>query len=411
VANLRSELKSRHAYMRRLYDDLKGSSFARAGWNTEVRARRTLGSDDTVEHWFLAEHFLITWSNWRGLFDRFRGYFGQPEDAFPKTWAQMITNCDVLVYQLAREEELDQLIAKSWIDPDLVLNRVVKRHRYDIASIYTQIARGHERAALLVQAERAQPKFARTKKDIVKQSAPESVARDRVAFAMARSVAFEQNEQLLELWHTLPRRVQHQAWTHLRHYLHAVLGVSWLVDTAAGVSALLSLSLRNQPMSLSLQKPDGLPGLDSPISGSVARLLDRLRIAIAELGYEAVIEDLSSAELIGGEDSLLASEDVMVVPGHLADTSRPIVLAATKGWSGKEPQSFAKVMRQVKARLIESRGTIQVVVVFCDCWDSASFEDEQREELRAHDQNGIRFVFVLVGVPDKTLVPIPVEFV
>jgi hypothetical protein len=82
---------------------------------------------------------------------------------------------------------------------------------------------------------------------------------------------------------------------------------------------------------------------------------------------EAVIEDLPSPDLIGGEDSMPASEDVMVVPGHLADTSQPILLAATKGGNGKEPLSFAKVMRQVKARLIESRGTIQVVIVFCGC--------------------------------------------
>jgi hypothetical protein len=142
---------------------------------------------------------------------------------------------------------------------------------------------------------------------------------------------------------------------------------------------------------------------------AIPALLDRLKVAIAELGYEAVIEDLCSPELIGGEDSLLASEDVMVVPGHLTDTSRPILLAAKKGWSGKEPQSFAKVMRHVKARLTESRGTIQVVIVFCDCWASTSFEEEHREELRAHDQNGVRFLFVLVGVPDKTLVPIAVE--
>jgi hypothetical protein len=99
----------------------------------------------------------------------------------------------------------------------------------------------------------------------------------------------------------------------------------------------------------------------------------------------------------------------MVVPGHLADISRPILLAVTKEWGGKEPQSFAKVMLQVKARLIESRGTIQVVIIFCDCWDSASLEEEHREELRAHHQNGVRFVFVLVGVPEKTLVSIPVE--
>ena len=100
----------------------------------------------------------------------------------------------------------------------------------------------------------------------------------------------------------------------------------------------------------------------------------------------------------------------MVIPGHLADEPRPILLAVAKGWGGKEPLSFVKVMRQVKARLIEARGAIQVVIVFCDCWDSASFQEEHREELNAHDQNGVRFLFVMVGVPDRVLVPVPVEF-
>ncbi len=161
-------------------------------------------------------------------------------------------------------------------------------------------------------------------------------------------------------------------------------------------------------MSTSLQEPAVLSGLVDPISSSVARLLNRIKTAIAELGYEAVIEDLLSPELIGGEESLLASEDVMVVPGHLADSGRPNLLAVTKGWSGKEPHSFTRVMRHVKARLIESRGTIQAVIVFCDCWDSASFRGEQREELRAHNSNGVRFFFMLVGVPDSTLIPVPV---
>ena len=88
-------------------------------------------------------------------------------------------------------------------------------------------------------------------------------------------------------------------------------------------------------MALSLLKPAGLARLDSPISGSVARLLDRLKTTIAELGYAAVIENLPSPELIGGENSLLASDDVMVVPGQLADSFRPILLAATKGRGGK----------------------------------------------------------------------------
>lgn len=159
-------------------------------------------------------------------------------------------------------------------------------------------------------------------------------------------------------------------------------------------------------MSISLQEP---AGLIDPTSSSVAGLLDRLKTAIAELGYDAVIEDLSSPELIGGEDSLLASEDVMVGPGHLADSTRPILLAVTKRWSGKGPHSFARVMRHFKARLIESRGTIQVVIVLSDCWDSASFQEEHRDELSAHDSNGVRFLFVLVGVPDSTLVPVPVR--
>ena len=48
--------------------------------------------------------------------------------------------------------------------------------------------------------------------------------------------------------------------------------------------------------------------------------------------------------------------------------------------------------------------TIKVVIVFGDCWDSASFREEQGEELGAHSRNGVRFQFVLVGVPDRVLV-------
>jgi hypothetical protein len=172
---------------------------------------------------------------------------------------------------------------------------------------------------------------------------------------------------------------------------------------------LLSISWRRQIVSLALQQPAGLPEIETPISGAVARLLDRLKTAIAELGYETVIEDLSSPELVGGEDSLRGSDQVMVVPGYLDDASRPILLAVTKGWGGKEPQSFAKVMRQVKTRLIEARGAIQVVVVFCDCWESASFEEEHREELGAFERNGLRFLFLLVGVPNTVLIQVPVE--
>ena len=34
--------------------------------------------------------------------------------------------------------------------------------------------------------------------------------------------------------------------------------------------------------------------------------------------------------------------------------------------------------------MIESNGTIKVVIVFCDSWDSTSFEEEHREEPGPH---------------------------
>ena len=49
------------------------------------------------------------------------------------------------------------------------------------------------------------------------------------------------------------------------------------------------------------------------------------------LGYEVAMEDLPFPEMMEGEDSLLASDDVTVVPGHSADASRPILLGVTKG--------------------------------------------------------------------------------
>ena len=172
----------------------------------------------------------------------------------------------------------------------------------------------------------------------------------------------------------------------------------------------MGLSSKRQPGSAALQKPAGLPGLECPRSGSATKLIDRLKTAVGEPGYDAVIDDLSSPELFGGEDSLVASEYVVVIPGNREDGARPILLAATKGWGGAAPRSFAKVMRQVKARLIEANGATGVAIVFCDCWDSASFEEEHREELRAFAKNGVRFVFFLVGVPQTNLVPLPVGF-
>ena len=48
---------------------------------------------------------------------------------------------------------------------------------------------------------------------------------------------------------------------------------------------------------------------------------------------------------------------------------------------------------------------LEVILVFCDAWDSRSFREEHREELSA---DGVGFVFMLVGVPENILAPLPV---
>lgn len=404
MADHRRELKSLYDALRRLYADLHGTTLARRNWHAEVPARRTLGSDERIEHWFLAEHFLTTWSHWGGLFERFCRYFGQPADSFPRTWSQFIANCDGLVFRLTRDEALDEIIARSWTDPDDSAFRPLARRKYDIATIYSQVARAHERAQLVVRSQKVEIRT------ISKEATIQKAARGRGVLATTRRVIAEQNDRLVERWHDLPRGVQDRVWFHLRHYLHAVLGVSWLVDVAEpGTSALLSLSWRMQAVPRPMRKLSLDLDESPPASALLERLQERLQTAIRELGYEAVVEDLISDDMIGGDDSPLASDQVMVIPGHMDDSSRPILLAATRGWNGKDPLSFTRVIRQVKARLIAGAGTIRHVVVLCDAWDTPAFEDEHREELEAHARRGVGFSFVLVGFSSRMFATIPIE--
>ena len=160
------------------------------------------GSNATIEHWFLAEHYLINWSNWTGLLDRFRRCFGQEIDNFPKSCSQLIANCNVLAFGLARDAELDEAIARSWSDQEPMVGRVGKCGDFDMPSVYTQIARNYERAQVLSRADQVQPDSA------VKAKLFKQMTIGRGDFGMSRSVILEQNERLLDRWQELPRRVQ-----------------------------------------------------------------------------------------------------------------------------------------------------------------------------------------------------------
>jgi hypothetical protein len=126
-----------------------------------------------------------------------------------------------------------------------------------------------------------------------------------------------------ESWQELPRRVQDQVWILLLHNLHSIRDVLWLiVEETSRVSALLAIRWRKRSTSISVQESAGLLRADSPLSGAAACTFDRTKTAIGELGYEVAMEDLSFPEMMGGEDTLLASDDVTVVPGHTMPTRR-----------------------------------------------------------------------------------------
>jgi hypothetical protein len=324
-----------------------------------------------------------------------------------------------LVSSLIRERGLDETITVSWSASDGDRDFLSDTRTFDIVSIYTRFTQNHERATLLAHAGRVQQPLQK-KETVIEQALPPAEILPR-----ARHDAETQTQVLLGLWPRLPRRVREPLWLHLRHYLHATLSVSWLLDTSPRTSALLSLSWSHQTMPPSLTDvtdilPPGSPTVPTPlnppgrlepeIADAAAKLLARLQKAIAELGYATFLEDSLSPDLMGGEDSLLGTDSVMVVPGHQPDSSQPILLALTTGWNGKGALSFTKVFRQVKTRLIEARGAVKLVVVLCDTWQSPTFDDDQREELGAHFRNGVKFLFLLVGVPDRGLVPVPVSF-
>ncbi len=143
---------------------------------------------------------------------------------------------------------------------------------------------------------------------------------------------------------------------------------------------------------------------------TIVKMLERIGMVIAELGYDALLEDVFSSDLVGGNSSLLGSDEVTVVPGDQQDATKPILLALTKGCTGSGALSFPRVMQQVKTRLIEGEGMIKVVVICCDSWDSTSFQESHSEELSAHHRKGVEFLLLLVGVPNQVLIPIPVRF-
>jgi hypothetical protein len=385
-----------------LYQDASTPVFARLDWNGTTFARRTLAEGVPIEVWFLAEHFLQTWHDWHGLWDRCLRYFGQPSERFPRKWSDMDTRCLDLAKRLLRDAQLDEIVAASWrrgLAADVRQGRVKEP---SAESFTYQAIINHGRLSLLLTAETWAD-------DSGAAPGPPSASIWPNALATTRQI----NARLSALWDELPRRVREQGLWQFRNYRRANLLASWLLAdsplaTRTQQSAFLHALTAEQPVTPTTEDFIRLLNVADGDRRTVARVLQRLTQAIAEFGYDEFIEDVTSGDFLGGDDSPVGSSDINLIPAKDQGTCRTTLLAVSKGADKRAALGFARIMARVKTHLIDCGDTTRVVLFLCDHWSPTTLE-EHLEELRAHHRRGVRFLFLLAGTPSRLIAPVAVD--
>ena len=121
---------------------------------------------------------------------------------------------------------------------------------------------------------------------------------------------------------------------------------------------------------------------------TVNRVLLRVQATIAEIGYDAFVEDIVSADFQGGDESLVGSDAINVIPGHGKAACCPTLLAVSKGYT--KTIGFPNIMKQVREHLIHCINKTRTVVVLRDYWQPVMLDDHIGD-LRAHHERGVRF--------------------
>ena len=406
-------------------------------------ARQSLGNDIQVELWYLAEHFLLEWHDWHMLKDRFPRYFGEPEKPFPLSWQRLDGACAVLANQLLRQNELDQLVFHSWL-PNGTVGNMQQGAQPTVRDVYQIVVQNYRRWSLLrdAVAGRLEPVA-----DPGKESKPAGEV-----WAKCRQLVVELNEKTVASCQPLMDVLGRDLRFHLRHYCHANLLVSWLMNGAdetdlsprgdgrgdgsgagygdgtgdgrgdgsgtglgdgtgdanggvsdrviRGRSALFHLLAERIPM------PPMATFLshfqDTELQATAGRVLERIVAAIAEIGYDAFVDDVTCSEFRGGPESLVGASAINLIPSQAHGPCHSVLLAVSRG--EKKAGGFPSVMRQVKEHLIRCPATRAVIVV-CDHWRP----DEHIGDLRACHDRGVRFMFLLVGIPGRVVAPVAVD--
>lgn len=384
-----------------LYADLQPPVFARQEWGGTVYARNSLGDDVQVEVAYLAEHFLLAWNDWRGLKDRYLRYFGQPEEKLPKAWQKFGARCQTLAYQIGRDSRLDQIISHGW-QTTTSATRLAGRKDVSARSIFHDLVMNHRRLMLVVILEPREEDA---------DELPKAARARGKPWHEAPGVAWRLNQDLVREWDDVSRTVRSDTLWLLRNYQRTTLAVSWLQDETSQLarytrSAFVHALTSEKHVSPSIEHFQVQLNIEAEDRQVVVELLRRIESAIAELGYDNFVDDVSSSEFLGGRDSPIGAGRVNVIPGHPRPICCTTLLAVSRG--EKKAIGFPNVMKQVREHLIECVGRTKVAIIMCDHWRPTMLDDHIGD-LRAHYRQGVRFLFLMVGAPGRVIAPVGVD--
>jgi hypothetical protein len=384
----------------KLFADLEPPVFARQDWEGSVYARRSLGDDVRVEVWYLAEHFLLAWNDWWGLSERYLRYFGQPDEKLPRTWRKLASKCRSLADRIVRDSMLDQFVSHNWIVPT-AMTRLVGEDADSPRSLFHALVMNHRRLTLMMLLE-SHPKRLEVKVSKVMSEGP--------IMPESSGIVRRLNQSLIHQWQELSSTLRADTLWYLRNYQRANLSFSWLMEeTTQGIddtsSAFLHALTSEKNMPLSIEVFVQQLNIEEGERMTVNRMLRRVESAISEVGYENFLEDLSSAEFLGGIDSPLGSDAIDLIPVHGKAACCTTLLAVSQG--DKKAIGFPSIMKQVRKHLIECANKTRVVIVLCDRWHPNMLEDHIGD-LRAHHNRGVRFLFLMVGTPGRVVAPVAV---
>lgn len=385
----------------KLFADLQPPVFARQDWKGSVYARRSLGDDVQVEVWYLAEHFLLAWNDWWGLCERYLRYFGQPDEKLPRTWRALGSRCRSLADRIVRDRMLDEIITHNWFLPT-GLSILAGEEEGSPRSLFHALVMSHRRLTLVLLLE-SHPERS---EDVVSKMMPEGPILPE-ASDTARSL----NRRLIGQWQELSSTLREDTLWYLRNYQRANLAVSWLMEeTTQRIddtrSAFLHAVTSEKHVPPSIEAFVQQLNIEAGERQTVSRVLRRVESAISEVGYESFLEDLSSAEFLGGNDSPVGSDAINLIPGHGKAACCTTLLAVSQG--DKKAIGFPSIMKQVREHLIRCTNKTRVVIVLCDYWHPDMLEDHIGD-LRAHHDRGVRFLFLMVGTPGRVVAPVAVD--